>query len=57
MAKKRSIRLRRLDALYKYAENVNSKEQRELVGLFLAIVSHRTIKKVVEDLEIKVPNQ
>jgi hypothetical protein len=54
MSTKKSIRERRLDAIYNFKNSCNSREQKELLDFFLATASHSKIKDVIEQFGIKV---
>ncbi len=47
------IEQRRLSALYLYKNNSNSRQQKELLELLLAVIPHHIVKEVVENLQIK----
>lgn len=47
-----SIKEKRLNALYDYSRRTS--KQRDLLELLLAIIPHSTVKKVCEELNLKI---
>ncbi len=50
------IKTRRIKALYDY-KGASSSNQEELLELLLAMISHKQVKDVIEDLNIKVEGE
>lgn len=48
---------RRLTALYDYSNNSNSTQRKELLSLLLAMITHKQIKDVCDDLNITIPKE
>jgi len=51
--KTKSVRERRLDALYKHRSNGSSRTQSELLTFLLAVIPHSLVKETVENFNIK----
>jgi hypothetical protein len=51
--KTKSIRERRLDALYKYKDHSNSNSRRDLLDFLVAIIPHSLVKEVVEHFDME----
>jgi hypothetical protein len=50
----KSIKERRLDAIYSYRNCSNSTQQKELLDFLLATASHEIIRQAIEEFNIKV---
>jgi len=54
---KKSIKERRLDAIYNFKNCSNSTQRDELLELLLAMATHAQIKEAVEQLNIPIPKK
>ena len=55
--KKRPIKERREEALYKAAQCSTDSKRKEILTLLLAIITNRQIKEVVEELSISIKKE
>ena len=54
MKPKESIKEKRLSALYNYANTLNRTQSKNLLAVLLAMISHRQVKDICENLDIKI---